>query len=205
MQKELQKVKKELSRHGLLLLSDPTLPSLVATIAGEPVSGTWWSHPQGNLMFNISNELADDHEILAVKFINKKITYLDSRHWDAFFAIAMSQAEWQLKRLPPDSKRLYDKILENKELRADDTSFKKSPAEIGKIASKLEERLLLFSDNVHTESGKYVRIFKSWQQFAKDRKMKVKKMKYEEALTHFEKLGFLLLDEYEAPIKWPWK
>lgn len=118
MKKELQKVKKELSRHGLLLLTDPMLPSLVATIAGSPVSGSWWGHPQGNLMFNLSNELAEDPEVLAVKFINKKITYLDQRHWDAFFTIAMSASDWQMKKLAPDSSALYKKILDKKELRS---------------------------------------------------------------------------------------
>lgn len=205
MKKELQKVKKELSRHGLLLLTDPMLPSLVATIAGGPVTGSWWGHPQGNLMFNLSNELAEDPDVLAVKFINKKITYLDQRHWDAFFTIAMSASEWQMKKLAPDASTLYKKILDKKELRADDGSLKKTAAEIGKIATKLEERVLIFSDDIHTDSGKHIRVFKSWQQFLKDRKIKISKMKYDDAVAHFEALGYRFLDQYEAPIKWPWR
>ena len=37
-----------LEEHGLLLLQDKTLPSLVGLIAGEPVSGSWWGHPRAH-------------------------------------------------------------------------------------------------------------------------------------------------------------
>lgn len=205
MTKDLQKVKRHLDKHGLLMLTDPALPSLVSTIAGAPVSGTWWSHPQGNLMHNLSNDLANDPDILTVKFINKKITYLDRRHWDAFFTIAISQVDWKMKKLPPACLSLFKNVEAVKELRADDPSLKKTAAEIGKLSTKLEERILVYSESIHTVTGKHIRVLKTWKAFMKSRKIKIKQMTYEDAVAHFEKLGYEFLDKYEVVIKWPWK
>ena len=125
MNKALLKVYKEFKKEGLLLLSDNSLPSLTAVIAGEPIKGSWWGHPLGNLMYNISNQLEDDPEVLVIKLINKKVCYLDKKHWPALFAVAQGEADWQLKKLSTDSLKLFKKVQTKGQIRADDRSFKK--------------------------------------------------------------------------------
>jgi hypothetical protein len=57
MKNELSKYYSEFNKHGILLLSDSVLPSLVTLIAEEPVRGSWWGHPKGNLIYNLSQIL----------------------------------------------------------------------------------------------------------------------------------------------------
>ena len=39
--------------HGIVLESAPgPVPSLVATLLGEPVRGSWWGHPQSHQVFS---------------------------------------------------------------------------------------------------------------------------------------------------------
>ena len=42
---EFQKVLAALGEFGLLMVSDRAFPSVSGLIAGEPVKGSWWSHP----------------------------------------------------------------------------------------------------------------------------------------------------------------
>jgi hypothetical protein len=48
-----------LVREGVLLKSDPKLPSVVAIAAGGPVRGSWWGHPKGRVIFNALERLAE--------------------------------------------------------------------------------------------------------------------------------------------------
>jgi hypothetical protein len=205
MKKELSKVYSEFKKHGLLLLSDPELPSLVTLIAGEPVKGTWWGHAKGNLMYNLSQELEDDSEILVIKLINKKITYIHKRHWNALFSIVLEKSDWQTKGLKPEHKSLLQTIQKKKTVRADDASFKKSPTEIGKLAAKLEEKLVVCSQSIHSESGKHIRQMKTWETHIKEIKFPYKKMKAPEAIAYFDDVFEAWALGNSQNIKVPWK
>jgi len=205
MKKELTQVYAEFKRHGLLLLSDPELPSLVTLIAGESVKGSWWGHPKGNLIYNLSQQLEDDPEILVVKLVNKKITYVHKRHWNALFSIVLEKQDWQMKGLLTEHKSLLRIIQKKGFLRADEAFLKKTPTEIGKYASKLEEKLLIYSQSVHTESGKHVRLLKSWESFMKEIKFSMSKMKAVEAHEYFENVFADWSSGSKQNVKVPWK
>lgn len=205
MKKALLKIQKEFKKEGLLLLSDASLPSLTAHIAGEPIKGSWWGHPLGNLMYNISNQMEDDPQILTVKLINKKITYLDKKHWPALFTLAQSESPWQTKKLTPEVKKLLELVQKKGSLKADDPTLKKSPTEIGKLASKLEEKLLIYSKSIHTDSGKHIRVLTSWAQLAKELKLKPHPMTFDEAIGHFDKLKNQIQKRTKAQFNWPWE
>jgi hypothetical protein len=40
-------VMEALECYGILLETDPKLPSAAALVAGSPISGSWWLHPKG--------------------------------------------------------------------------------------------------------------------------------------------------------------
>ncbi len=204
MKNVLKKVRKELEKEGILLLTDQQLPSLVSIIAGGPVKGSWWGHPKGTLMYNCSNELEDQEDVLVLKLLNKKLTFVDRRHWDALFAIGTSRAEWQMEKLPPASTALLRTVQAKGELRADSPVLKKTPAEMGKIASPLELRLLVYSESIHTDSGKHVRLLKTWKAAAKGKGFVPKKMQYDAAISHFDALGERLSGQSGAKVVFPW-
>lgn len=201
MNPEYKKIKNEIDRTGLLLQTDQVLPSLTGIVAGKPVKGSWWGHPKGNLMYNLSNELMWEKDILTVKLINHKITFIQKRHWDALFAIVSEQSPWQMKGLAVTHKNLLKQVTQNKLLRADNPKLKKTPSEVGKLANKLEERLLLYSEGIHTASGKHVRQLSSWPQIFKLKKFKPKKLSYESAIDHFRAVA----EDYDMLMSFPWE
>src|SRR5438093_284709 len=52
-----------LAREGLLLLSDARLPSIAGLVAGAPVRGSWWGHPAGQAIYQVSEALADHPDV----------------------------------------------------------------------------------------------------------------------------------------------
>lgn len=189
---------------GLLLLSDPQLPSLVSLITGESVGGSWWGHPQGNLIYNTMNALAEDPDILMVKFLNKKVTFVARKNWEPLLVIATSEGDWQLKKVSKSTRRLLDTIEKKGHLRVDDPSLKQVPStEISLGGKILEERLLAFSGSIHTDSGKHIRVFQSWKNWMKERRVKTK-ITTAEAFEHFKEIQASWMEKYEVPVRLPW-
>ncbi len=53
-------------------------------------------------------------------------------------------------------------------IRADDKTLKFSPAEFGKRAKPLEEKMLVYSRSIHTQSGKHIRELMTWETLLAD-------------------------------------
>jgi len=70
-----------LARDGLLLMSDPALPSIVALVAGAPVRGSWWGHPQGRTIYTLANRLIDHPDVLLLKLVAGKDTFVHRSLW----------------------------------------------------------------------------------------------------------------------------
>ncbi len=64
---------------GLLLVHDQRLPSVTALVAGEPVRGSWWAHPLGNVLYNALGEL--DDRFATRKLVADKLTLVAPRLW----------------------------------------------------------------------------------------------------------------------------
>ena len=68
--------------HGLVLESGAgRAPSLAAAIAGEPLRGSWWSHPRAREIFAITRAIRDSPEVLVCRLIGGKVTYVHRRLW----------------------------------------------------------------------------------------------------------------------------
>lgn len=204
MKNESRKVLTALKRHGLLLISDPNIPSVVSLVTGEKVKGSWWGHPKGNLIYNLLQEIEDSPDLISVKFFNKKLTLIERIHWNALYRMAIERDDWQLKKLTKEHLDLLSLIDRKKKLSAEDEIFKIGPSEVGKLASKLEERLLIFSESVHTDSGKHVRMLYTWPQVIKEKKHVVEKLSLDEAAQYFEEIAGQIEKESGFCPKLPW-
>jgi hypothetical protein len=58
-------------------------PSLAATIAGEPIRGSWWGHRKAPQIFNCSRALRDSKDVLVCRLLGGKVTYVHRRLWPA--------------------------------------------------------------------------------------------------------------------------
>jgi hypothetical protein len=149
-----------LARHGLLLLSDAALPSVTGLVAGAPVRGSWWGHPQGRAMFAAATEVAEHRDVTAVKLVNGKVTFVHRRLWPALLAVGASREPWQMDGLSAPARRLLERTSREGTLRTDETPAPKD------AARELESRLLVHADQVHTERGAHARILESWTTWA---------------------------------------
>ncbi len=154
-----------MERTGLLLETDPILPSVVSEVVGEPVRGSWWGHPRGNEIFNLASELFDHPDVITAKLLGGKVTYVHRRLWPALSGVATSQEIWQTGGLPFGARGILDQVRRSGPVRADDLprTEGRSPS---KHVGELEKRLLVHTFQVHTEGGHHVRVLQTWERWA---------------------------------------
>jgi hypothetical protein len=78
-----------IERHGVMLASAKgPVPNLAAILADEPIKGSWWAHPKGQLIFTIFEAVADCPDILSCRLVDGKVTYVHRRLWPALIRAA---------------------------------------------------------------------------------------------------------------------
>jgi hypothetical protein len=75
--------------HGVVLVSAKgPAPRLIEAIAGEPISGNWWSHPRGNHIYNVLSRVCESEQVLVCRLVNGKVTLVHRRLWPALVRLA---------------------------------------------------------------------------------------------------------------------
>jgi len=161
---------RSLDTHGLLLLSDASLPSVIGLIAGEPLHRSWWGHPLGGVMYHVLSALEDRPEVLATKLIGGKVTYIHRRLWPAVFAVATARDAWQLAGLSPAAAWLLAETDAEGEVQTSDLVLPAhlNPARQGlpQAARDLERRLLVNATEIHTPTGAHAKVLETWSHWA---------------------------------------
>lgn len=71
-------------QHGVVLASAKgDAPRLIDAIAGEAITGNWWTHPQASAIYNVLAEVCDADEILVCRLLRGKVTLVHRRLWPA--------------------------------------------------------------------------------------------------------------------------
>jgi hypothetical protein len=65
-----------------------SLPNLAQTIAGQPISRSWWKHPKSNAIFLCSRAIRQSTDVLVCRLVSGKVTYLHRRLWPALVRLA---------------------------------------------------------------------------------------------------------------------
>src|SRR3954452_23845261 len=92
-----------LREHGLLLQQDKRLPDVATAVAGEPICGSWWAHPQSHTIFACLSELEQHPDTLVTKLIAGKVTFVHRRLGPAVLAIGIAREPWQFAALTSDA------------------------------------------------------------------------------------------------------
>lgn len=197
-----KKIFSELKARKILLLQDKTFPSVVTSIIGEPINGSWWGHPMANPIYNGLNHCLHKNPILSVKLLSGKVSFISEALFPAFFSIVAKKRDWQIKKLNAEELKLYETIRKKGKLASDDKKLKETFKDLKKNLEKLEKRLLVFSEEEHTESGKHIKVFSPWSKCD----LKVKSdVSYDDALEVFENLVDKYNVETGSKIKLPWQ
>lgn len=163
----LEKARVQVRSAGLLLETDKERPSLVGLLVGEPVAGSWWGHPKGAEIYAVLTALADDPDVVFAKLIDGKITLVDRRLWPSLVAVATAGERWQQVGLSPDALRLLEQVRAEGPLSTDQLA-RDTPGrrKLAAAARELESRLLVRSEQVHTEHGAHARVLDTWERWA---------------------------------------
>jgi hypothetical protein len=151
------KVFAALSETSLLLVQDKRLPSVAGIIAGEALAASWWSHPKGQLIFDVLSELADHDDVLFVKLLHGKVTLVHRKLWPALLAAVSKGEPWQLEGLSEAARELLASVPA-----ASGVTLASGPP-----VKELEKRLLVHSEETHTETGKHAMALQTWSSWAK--------------------------------------
>ena len=78
-----------LLEQGMLLESARgPIPNVAELVAGEPIRGSWWSHPSSHAIFEVLNVLADSPDVVRTRLVNGKVTLIHRRLWPALVCLA---------------------------------------------------------------------------------------------------------------------
>jgi hypothetical protein len=70
------------------------LPNVAEMVAGEPIRGSWWSHPQSHAIYDAINRLAGSPDVVRTRLVNGRVTLMHRRVWPALVRVA--------DRFPPE-------------------------------------------------------------------------------------------------------
>ncbi len=156
------------------------LPSVTTLIVGEPVEGSWWSHPKANLIFNAIEDI--DAEVATVKLVRKKNTLVARSLWQDLCNLGHARERWQLDGLDPAALMM----LETVEAATQPVVFDKASKA---FAAQLDDRLLAYGAGVHTDAGHHVRAYQSWKAWATARDLECSTGNAAEARERFEAIA----------------
>ena len=201
--KEFEKVFLQLEKFGLLLLSDSSLPNVATLVAGEKVSGSWWSHKAAQRIFVISETLEDHADVLLLKLVSNKVTFVHRELWGRIYAIGVAREDWQLSKLSPVAKRLLNTLDDQGSLLTNKLGkeFGPKPAE---TTRELESRLLLHANQIHTESGAHAKVIETWPAWAKRASFRARATSSVTARRFLEQRLKDLHENFGGTSKLPW-
>ncbi len=194
-----------LRRLGVLMETDARLPSVASLIAGEPISGSWWSHAFAQKIFATLGQFEDHRDVMFTKLISGKVTLVHRPLWPETLAIGTARAPWQMKGLSKSARNLLAMIDDQGSLRTDQIAWPKSaPQKPGETARELEKKVLIHAGQFHTETGAHAKLLESWEEWAKRVGFVGEAITIGEAKKNMEERLQKLNTQFKASAKLPW-
>ena len=73
--------------------------SLVEAIAGRPVQGSWWAHPESHRIYATLESVTGSDEVLVCRLVGGKLTLVHRRLWPALARLAGSFSAEQIAQV----------------------------------------------------------------------------------------------------------
>jgi hypothetical protein len=158
-----RRVRAELERRQLLLQAGNEFPSIATIVVGEPIRGSWWAHPQSNLIYWVCQDLDDDPNVTEARLIGGKVTHVWRTAWADVASVALAREPWQSDGLDAAERALIDDA-DAADVRADALVWT-GRRKLADACRLLERRLLVKAHDVHTDSGRHVKVLGSWRRW----------------------------------------
>lgn len=163
-----KRLRAELEREGMLLAHDVLLPSATRCVAGQSISGSWWAHPSGALIYAALQRVEGD--VARVKLVGAKSTLVHRRLWPALARAARCAEPWQRADLDATALELLRRVEGDGSV--DGSALKlMAGGRAVKAAQQLEARLLVFCKHGAVVGGEHKHRktlipFEAWQREA---------------------------------------
>jgi hypothetical protein len=195
-----------LRKEGLLLMSDPSLPSITNLVAGERVKGSWWNHKRGFEIWRVLKSMSTVPGSLETRLVSGKVTFVHRKLWDYVLTICTSMEDWQTRSLSNEARSLMRKVGQRGQVRTDRVGGASlSGRSVSDAARELEKKLLIYSQEIHTEKGKHAKVLSSWSRWQEKMKFTPKPMTVESARVHLEQIVARLNGRYRGSGRLPWQ
>ena len=149
---------------GILVVQDATLPTVTTIVTGEPVRGSWWAHDQAHSIFDVLGALESD--TTGAKLVARKQTLVHRSRWPALAAVGGEGALWQYDGVGADARSVTDQVTASAMPARADTLTVTGARPRADVVRDVERRLLVHTDEVHTESGRHAKVLQSWASWA---------------------------------------
>lgn len=193
-----------LDENGLLLVTDSALPSVVGLIAGK-VRGSWWAHEKSREIYGILERLESDPDATIVKLVSGKLTFIHRRLWSDLLVVCKGKEEWQTGDLSPLARGLLAMVEKEGEVRTDRIPKYRNRKALSKAVHALENNLLVFSEDIHTETGAHAKILRSSAAWSSARRFTTNGKQVAEAKKNFEELIARLNERFRGKGSLPWQ
>jgi hypothetical protein len=155
---------------GLVLDSDPALPSLPSLVLERPVRGSWWADPDVHLIHRLSSRFIEHPDVLHVVLVSGKRTCVHRRLWPEFLAVALAAEAWKLEGLNANGRAMWARLQRDGRLTADEPDLPSTSVKAnGAAMRELESRLLCAGGDIHTARGSHVKCLTLWREWQAER------------------------------------
>lgn len=145
--------------------------------------------------------VASHQDVVAVRLINRKITYIDRQLWNPLISVGNERAPWQLEPLSRAASALFKRVTRTGSYVTTESRDIKAA---GKAAAELERVLLITGREVHTETGAHAKLLQSWDYWCESRAFPLIAMPPAQARTILETAAKRLLPTTSVRIRLPW-
>jgi hypothetical protein len=190
----LEDVLERLREFDILLDTDAKFPNVTALLAGETVRGSWWAHPLAHEIYRVASELRAHPDVLAIKLVSGKITFIRRPLWMAVLAIGTEREPWQMRGLSKEAAALLRKADKESKLMSS-----------GDAVRELEARLLVYAQSVHTERGFHQKEVWSWKAWADSVQLGPETLESAEGKAQLESVVARLNKQFGARGTLPWQ
>ena len=203
---DLELVLQALREFGWLLETDAKLPSVSGLVAGEPLRGSWWAHPRARAIFAVLQQVADHRDVMITRLVSEKLTFVHRALWSDLLSIATAREDWQLRALSPEARMLLKMIDQGEQVRSDSLKWpaKYKSVKPGQAVRELEKRLLIHSEEFHSDSGAHAKLLETWERWSERIRFDRPVVEVSQAKRRLEQSVRNLNGRYGASGKLPW-
>jgi hypothetical protein len=147
------------------------VPCLAHTVAGRELVGSWMAAPEVHRIYDLLSELSG-HDLCSAALLDGKVTIFDPSLAPAVHRIASDpdRQDRLVAELPTPAARLFAQVQRDGDVRMDHTGLSTKEGRAARL--RLERRLLVVSQEIHTDRGSHTVALQPWSESRLARRVK---------------------------------